>query len=473
MGRWITFSQNLKRLELKDETIILMVHKESETMEFKKSTSELKEAVISLVAMLNKHGSAEVYFGIADDGAVMGQAIGRKTIKDVTQAIVDNTEPKIFPKVEVRKIDGKDCIVVEAHGINSPYFAYGRAYIRVGESDKVLSVHEIEKRILSKKKFIWEIEISKRIISDVNEGAIKEFMHKARTAKRVDFNFVDVKTTLHKLHLLDGEHLLRAGELLFCDDNPMEIQAAIFAGTDKLTFLDIKSFKGNLFNLRQQAEVYVNSNIKWRAEIKAGPRKEIPEIPVEAIREAIGNSLCHRDYNNPKGNEVAIFKDRIEIYNPGLFPEEINPEDFFSGQEHSILRNPLIAETMYKSKDIERWGSGIKRIHDECISANIRVEFKRLKTGFVVVFHRPKWGDDGDMGKTKRTSKEKGREKGREKSREKILRLIAENPAITTEEIARSIGLSVAGVEKNIKMLKQQKLLRRIGPDKGGHWEIL
>ena len=331
--------------------------KESETTEFKKSTAELKGAAISIVAMLNKHGRGEVYFGIDDHGKILGQTIGRTTMKDVTQAVVDNTEPKVFPKVEVRQIDGKDCIVVEAHGINSPYFAYGRAYVRVGESDKAMSAHEIETRMQSKKKFLWESEISRKTLADVSEEMVKEFMRKAKAAKRIDFDFVDVKTTLHKLSLLDRNQLTRAAEILFCDENSMEVQAAIFAGTDKLTFLDIKSFKGNLFNLRRQAEIYVKEHMKWRAELKGGPRKEIPEIPVEALREAVGNSLCHRDFSNPKGNEVAIFKDRIEIYNPGLFPQEINPEDFFTGGEHSILRNPLVAETMYKSKDIERWPS--------------------------------------------------------------------------------------------------------------------
>src|SRR3989304_10181161 len=368
-----------------------MAHKESETIEFKKSTAELKEAVISIVAMLNKHGQGEVYFGISNDGKVVSQDIGRMTIKEVTQAVVDNTEPKVYPKVEVRKIEGKDCMVVEAKGNNGPYFAYGRAYLRVGESNKGMSPQDVEERILEKRKFLWDKEVSEKTLADVNKEAVKEFMRKAKTAKRVDFEFVDVKTTLHKLHLLNGNRLLRAAEVLFCDENSMEVQAAIFAGTDKLTFLDIKSFKGNLFSLRQQAEVYVNGNMKWRADLSESRRKEIPEIPVRAISEAVGNSLCHRDYSNPKGNEVAIFKDRIEIYNPGLFPKEIDPEDFFSGHEHSILRNPLIAETMYKSKDIERWGSGIKRIHDECVAAEVKVEFKRLKTGFVVVFYRPKW----------------------------------------------------------------------------------
>jgi len=446
-----------------------MERKESETLEFKKSTAEYKDAVIAITAMLNKNGQGTVYFGISDDGRVLGQGIGRMTLKEVTQAVVDNIEPKIYPKVETQKIDGKDCVVVEAHGTHGPYFAYGRAYIRVGESNKALSPHRLEALILSKKKLLWEKEISEKTIADVNEEAVKDFMRKAKTAKRVDFEFVNVKTTLHKLHLLDRGRLSRAGEVLFCDDNPLEIQAAIFAGTDKLTFLDIKSFKGNLFSLRQQAEVYVNGNMKWRAEIKAGPRKEIPEVPVEAIREAVGNSLCHRDFSNLKGNEIAIFKDRIEIYNPGLFPEEIDPEDFFSGHEHSILRNPLIAETMYKSKDIERWGSGIKRIHDACVAVGVKVEFKRLKTGFVVIFHRPQWEEGEGMEKARQKSKVKSKVK----SKEKVIEMIIKNPSTTISEIAVFLDMSIPGIEKIIRSLKGQNRLRRIGPDKGGHWEVI
>ncbi len=441
-----------------------MNHRESETIEFKKSTAEVKAAVVSIVAMLNKRGRGELYFGIDDHGKVLGQTIGRTTIKDVTQAVVDNAEPKIYPKVEARQIDGRDCVVVEAQGSNGPYFAYGRAYLRVGESDKAMSPQELEARILDKKKLLWEKEVSEKTIADVNEEAVKEFMRKAKTAKRIDFDFVDVKSTLYKLHLLHKNQLTHAAEVLFCDENSMEVQAAIFAGTDKLTFLDIKLFKGNLFSLRQQAEVYVNGNMKWRADLSESRRKEIPEIPVRALAEAIGNSLCHRDFTNPKGNEVAIFKDRIDIYNPGLFPEGVNPEDFFTGHEQSILRNPLIAETMYKSKDIEKWASGIKRIHDECVAAGVRVEFRRAKTGFVVSFYRPKWEEGEGL--------EKGRVKSRVKSRVKVLGLIKENSAVTIPEIAQTLGLSIKGVEKIIRTLKQEDRLRRIGPDKGGHWAL-
>ena len=267
--------------------------KESETTEFKKSTAELKEAVISVSAILNKHGRGEVYFGIKDDGTVVGQTVGRNTIKEVTQAIVDNLEPKIFPKVEAKKVQGRDCVAVEFDGPYRPYFAYGRAYMRVGESDKQLSIQEMEDQFIRKNKFLWEEEISIKKLKDVNVRTLKAYMRKANEAKRVNFKYTNARATLNKLWLLRGSKLTKAAEVLFCDENSMEIQAAVFAGTDKLTFLDISQFKGNLFSLRRQGEAYIKEHIKWRAEMKESRRKEIPEIPVRAFSEAIGNSLCH------------------------------------------------------------------------------------------------------------------------------------------------------------------------------------
>lgn len=93
-------------------------------------------------------------------------------------------------------------------------------------------------------------------------------------------------------------------------------------------------------------------------------RKEIPEIPADAIREALINSFCHKDYGACQSNEVAIYKDRVEIYNPGSFPEGYKPEDFISGDERPVRRNPLITSILYYSKDVESFGTGLKRIAD-------------------------------------------------------------------------------------------------------------
>ena len=88
-------------------------------------------------------------------------------------------------------------------------------------------------------------------------------------------------------------------------------------------------------------------------------RKEIPEIPIDAVREALINSFCHKEYGTGQNNEVSIYKDRVEIYNPGTFPAGYEPEDFISGRERPIRRNPLIAQTLYYSKNVESFGTGL------------------------------------------------------------------------------------------------------------------
>jgi ATP-dependent DNA helicase RecG len=282
-------------------------------------------------------------------------------------------------------------------------------------------------------------------------------------AGRIDFEFGSVKGTLNKLELLAGGRLLKAAEALFCKNNSLEVQAAVFAGTDKTTFIDIKQFKGTLYAQLEQAETYVKEHINWRVKFGKLEREEIPEVPLDALREALVNSLCHRDFRIPKGNEVAIFKDRVEIFNPGDFPDGYEPQDFIKGDERSIPRNPRIAGVLFQSKDIEKWGSGLKRIAKECAANGVRVEFKVLKSGFLVTFHR----------KPAESVLPSTVEKTREKTREKIVGLIRKDPKITTLKLAEKTGLSVRGVDWNIAQLKKQGRLRRIGPDKGGHWEIV
>jgi ATP-dependent DNA helicase RecG len=112
----------------------------------------------------------------------------------------------------------------------------------------------------------------------------------------------------------------------------------------------------------------------------------MPDIP---------NSFCHKNYRTRQNSEVAIYSDRIEIYNPGTFPENINPEDFIKGTGESIHRNPLLARIMYYSKEIEDFGTGLKRIAEACRNAGIRYEFVRSNLGFKVVFYRPPlWTSD-------------------------------------------------------------------------------
>ena len=169
-----------------------------------------------------------------------------------------------------------------------------------------------------------------------------------------------------------------------------DVQLAIFATDERVTFNDIQRHHGPVLKLVDIAEAYIKSNIHWRVEFTGVlQRTEIPEIPIDAIREALLNSFCHKDYSLGQSNEVSIYKDRVEIYNPGTFPEGFEPQDFIDKAERPIRRNPKIARILYYSRDIESFGTGLKRIVDACEAVNVKYEFKKLKSGFVVCFYRP------------------------------------------------------------------------------------
>ena len=121
------------------------MYQEDERTELKKSTSELKEAIVSIVAILNKHGKGKIYFGIKDNGDVIGQQVTNETIRNVSKQIAENIEPRIYPTVSKIELEKRDCILVEFEGEDIPYFAYGRAYMRVGDEDRQLTQKEIKK----------------------------------------------------------------------------------------------------------------------------------------------------------------------------------------------------------------------------------------------------------------------------------------------------------------------------------------
>ena len=370
----------------------MKIGNESEKLEFKKTTAELKEGIISISAILNKHGGGELYFGVRNDGTPVGQMISDKTLRDISQAISNHLEPKVYPQIKEVAIDDKQCISVAFSGDGAPYFAYGRAYIRVADEDNLMSPAELEDYILRKnaRRDAWDSGVSDKSPDDIDEVFLKEYLERANQAGRINFPYTSKEDMLTRLDMIKDGKLKNAAVVLFCGSPLLEIQMAIFASAERLTFNDIKRGGGSVTQMVETAEKYIRNNIRWRVVLDGSiQRKEIPEIPMAAIRESLVNSFCHRDYKSSQNNEVTIFSNRIEIYNPGAFPEGMTPRDFIEGTERSVKRNPLLAQLMYYVKDIESFGTGLKRITDACAAAEVKVEFQMLKKGFAVVFYRP------------------------------------------------------------------------------------
>jgi ATP-dependent DNA helicase RecG len=157
---------------------------------------------------------------------------------------------------------------------------------------------------------------------------------------------------------------------------------------------------------------------------------------------------------------VEMFDDRIVISNPGGLPKGLKPEDF---GKRSVLRNPNIADLLNRAEYIEKMGTGISRIRKLILEAGLKPPQFEFGTFFTVTFLRPKTFRSGGIMSS---------EKGSERSSEKILAFIRKNNRVSAKEIAAVMGLSPRAVEKQIAALKNKKILKRIGPDKGGYWKI-
>jgi ATP-dependent DNA helicase RecG len=208
----------------------------------------------------------------------------------------------------------------------------------------------------------------------------------------------------------------------------------------------------------QQAMQWLKQKLNVRYLIEGGgPRKEIWEIPELAFKEAIINALSHRDYYD-KGarTTIELFADRVEITNPGGLVSAISPHEFGT-KSHS--RNPLLFGLFERLDMVEQIGSGITRIKNLMLEQKLPLPEFKTEGMFTVVFQRSEsWVKTGV--------------ETREKTREKIIKLIGENNKITTSELSENKGLSIKGVEYQLNKLKKEKIIERIGGDKGGYWLV-
>lgn len=158
---------------------------ESEWVEFKRSTSLLKEAVQTLCGFANDKGGV-LYFGVTDDGAIIGQSVTDDTLKNIANTVKLNTEPKLYPQVEKIEVDGKSCVrVAIEQSPLKPHFAYGRPYIRVGSTTQQLSQDHYH-LLLQQKNNGYGFDFqpcTKASLADIDESSVQQFIETANAVR--------------------------------------------------------------------------------------------------------------------------------------------------------------------------------------------------------------------------------------------------------------------------------------------------
>jgi ATP-dependent DNA helicase RecG len=274
---------------------------------------------------------------------------------------------------------------------------------------------------------------------------------------------------LEKLGLLKDGQLLNVAPLFFAKEPTLQLRCAIFAATDSATIIDRHDFTGDILELIEEAQKYILKNIHIGMRLNGLYRVDVPEISVAAMREAIINAFCHRDYRDPDYVQVAIFKDRLEIRNPGELYGGLTIDAIRKGNV-SRRRNPLIAELLRRIQMVETWGRGMRLI----LAEEPTVQFSEVAQIFIATFTRPSYAEpDKTTEKTIEKTIDKTIDKDISAMEKAIITLITANPSMTQKEMATQLKLTEIGIRYHINKLKAKNMLQRKGGKKAGRWEVV
>ena len=447
---------------------------ESQYVEFK---SSFNEAVIETVcAFVNAKGGC-VYVGLDDKGIpVPNFSIGKETIQNWINEIKNKTQPSIIPDVEAVMIEGKEVICIRVNEFPvKPVSFRGRYYKRVNNANHQLSTMEITNLSLQSLQLSWDsYPAHGKSLKHLDLDKVNFFFEKVKTMGRFNLEGTWIEK-LHKLKLLQNDVVSNAAWLLFANE-PTGYNVHLGRLKTPSMIIDDKMLNGTLFEVVEETMKYIIGQIKVAFEIKGMPtqRTEIFEYPLPALREIVLNAIIHRDYTSPIDMQIKIFDNYISIYNPGGLYGTLTVDQLKGDAYQAIARNKLIAEAFYLTGDIEKYGSGFLRIRNDIKEyPTMKMEFSEVASGFLwtVSYKEQKVISDN-----KRAVGEKVGEKVGERitdNHQKILHCIEQNPNTSARQMAIDVGISSRKIEDNLKKLKENGILERVGGSKGGFWRVI
>ncbi len=447
---------------------------EGPALEFKRSTGELKEGMQALCAFLNRSGGT-LLFGIRPAATAEGQDVSEQTLRDIAQAL-DRFEPPVNVPVERLPLGkGREVIILRVKGTSDsiPFTFEGRPYERVGNTTRKMSQEKYEKLLLERghAKRRWEnLPAEGLTLKDLNRKEILRTRELAIQQSRISLETSqDLGDILDRLGVRVRGVLTQAAQVLygkeFLSGYPQcLLKMGRFRGTEITgQIVDNRQERMNAFAMVREGMAFLERTLPLGARFPEGKifREDRFPVPPNALREILLNAVIHRDYSYYGGHvAIAVFDDRIEIRSYGRLPSGVTLEQL-SGPHASALRNPLIAEAFHRTGAVEVWGRGTNRVIAECKAHGILPPtFEERQGWMLVTFHA----------RIAQVEAGGGTEKSSEKSSEKILDLVRKNPAVSAREIAGALALTSRAVEKRLGKLKKEGRLKRIGPDKGGHW---
>jgi len=358
------------------QTLIAGSQGEWEQIEFKRTTGELQGGMETLCGFLNGSGG-KVFFGVDAAGKAQGQDVSDSTFQEVANAIRKLEPPAWIEQSRVPVAGTKEVLVVATTlRVDAPYTFDGRPYQRIGNTTSRMPQFEYQRGLLARAylEHRWENQPAERYkLDDLDLPEIERTHQISVAVRRLETPFVSCADTLDRFELRRDGRLLQAAVVLFgkkqMPDYPQcALRMARFRGVTKDEFIDQRQVHGHAFQVLEEASLFLQRHVAVAGWFEEGKweRQDRPQYPFVALREAVVNAICHRDYGIAGGAvHVAMYDDRLEIMSSGLLPPGITVAEL--KRDHpSRLRNPLIAEPFYRRALIEKWGRGTQRIVEIC-----------------------------------------------------------------------------------------------------------
>ena len=287
-------------------------------------------------------------------------------------------------------------------------------------------------------------------LDDIDPEKVTDFVRMARAKRGFSLpETASVERVLTHLNLAKGAQLTNAGVLLFGKDpqNTLissSVKCAQFHGNEIVKPIPAyQVYKGDVFELVDQAVDFVltriDASVGTRSKDNQAPLDY--EIPRTVISEAIVNAIAHRDYTSTGSVQVMLFRNRVEIWNPGQLPHNLTLAQL--KQAHaSYPANPLLAEPMYLAGYIDRLGTGIPDMLDACNSAGLQEpEFKQEDMFVTTIWRKSEITTEATGQATGQATGEATEEVTREATREVQRVILVLNGEMKRAEIQAALQL--------------------------------
>lgn len=289
----------------------------------------------------------------------------------------------------------------------------------------------------------------KKLVSE-NQDLIFEYTKKKLKEKDIIF---DVRGSA----LLNSDGKYNNAALLLINQNPTISKFAVFQGTDVSVFLDKKEFKGSIMKQLDDILYFANLSNKKKIIITGKPQR--------ALREAICNSFCHRDYSLSGDIKVEYYDDRVMIFSPGSLPNGLTVENIKKSM--TSKRNQILVDALDKADFIENCASGVRRIFKDYKSFDKKPEYNTSDNSVILTLYNRNYDNDNVVSDVANYNVKNLKSKDRQKF---IVKQMSSNSKITISELSDIFQVSSRTIQRDIEKLKKENKIERTGSLIDGDW---